>query len=87
MDGRTDKISPAFYRTSPLWGRCPAQYKKICKRLVYDKEKINQRLNRTAQGVDMTDENVELLRQHAVNWCNTRIPTRDQEEEVTIPLL
>ena len=23
-DGRTDKISPAFYRTSPLWGRCPA---------------------------------------------------------------
>ena len=22
-DGRTDKISPAFYRTSPLWCRCP----------------------------------------------------------------
>ena len=21
--GRTDKISPTFYRTSPLWGRCP----------------------------------------------------------------
>ena len=53
----------------------------------YDKKKMNQRLNRTAQGVDMTDENVELLRQHAVNWCNTRMPTRDQEEEVTIPLL
>merc|ERR1712002_1257112 len=24
MYGRMDKISPAFYRTSPLWVRCPA---------------------------------------------------------------
>ena len=23
MDGRTDKISFVFYRTSSLWGRCP----------------------------------------------------------------
>ena len=28
-DGRTDKISPVFYRTLSLWGRCPAYNWKI----------------------------------------------------------
>ena len=28
-DGRTDKISPVFYRTLSLWGRCPTHNRKI----------------------------------------------------------
>ena len=29
MDRQTNKISPVFYRTLSLWGRCPAYNRKI----------------------------------------------------------
>ena len=54
----------------------------------YDKWKTQEWLNRTAEGAERTNGNLELIRQHtALALSNTRTPTKDQEKEVTTPLL
>ena len=54
----------------------------------YDKWKTQEWLNRTVEGADRTNGNLELIRQHtALALSNTRTPTKDQEKEVTTPLL
>ena len=54
----------------------------------YDKCKTQEWLNRTAEGAERTNGNLELIRQHtALALSNTRTPTKDQEKEVTTPLL
>ena len=52
----------------------------------HDKNELKEMINRTARDAETAENNMELLRQHA-RWLNTRGSTRDQEEEVNIPLL
>ena len=51
-----------------------------------DKKELKELINRAAQDAGTADNNMETLLQHA-RWLNIRGSTRDQEEEVTIPLL
>ena len=50
-----------------------------------DKGKTQERLNSTAEGAERTNGNLEMVR--ALALSNTRTPTKDQEKEVTSPLL
>ena len=50
------------------------------------KKELKELINRTARDAETAENNMELLRQHA-RWLNIRGSTRDQEEEVNIPLL